>query len=337
MIIAPVYRLTSLSEYETRLRYGRASSYLVLGQASSKRGKYRDQLRYHQWMRLLILSARPDLRTNTRLSEAAIDLGIDLELVDGITASALLGDGNLKPLAVEIDRKLPDAVLARVGNWRPESLLAVLEAFVACGAATPNPPAAIRIGRDHWATAMALTVAGLPVPPTLAGADPETLAAETVRHLGLPAVVKQRRSRMGVGVIRCATRDHLEAVLDSLWRVGDEIVVQRWLAGGEHSLRLMVVGRAVVAAARFNAADGEWRSNSARGGSVEAHDASPDEKRLAIAAAGALGLGHCGVDLVKSDAGPVILEINPTPGFLRLEEATGVDVARALVEHAVAR
>ena len=294
-------------------------------------------MRYHLWMRLLLLSARPDLRTNTRFAEAANDLGIDLELVDGITASASLIDGNLKPLGVEIDRELPDAVLARVGNWRPESLLAVLEAFVACGVATPNPPAAIRMGRDHWATTMALTVAGLPVPPTLAGADPEALAAEAVRSLGLPAVVKQRRSRMGVGVIRCATRDHLEAILDSLWRIGDEIVVQRWLAGGEHSLRLMVVGGTVVAAARFSAAKGEWRSNSARGGSAEAHDASPDEKRLAVAAAAALGLGHCGVDLVGSEAGPVILEINPTPGFLRLEEATGIDVARALVEHAVAR
>jgi RimK family alpha-L-glutamate ligase len=286
-------------------------------------------------MRLLLLSARPDLRTNSRLTEAAEDLGIDLEVVDGIAASASLVDGNLRPLGIDTDRELPDAVLARVGNWRPESLLAVLEAFVACGVATPNPPAAIRRGRDHWATAMALTAAGLPVPPTLAGADPEALAAEAVYHLGLPAVVKQRRSRMGVGVIRCATRDHLEAVLDSLWRVGDEIVVQRWLAGGEHSLRLLVAGRAVVAAARFSAAEGEGRSNSARGGCAEAHDATPDETGLAVAAAAALGLGHCGVDLVQGDEGPVILEINPTPGFLRLEEATGIDVARALIEHAV--
>jgi len=286
-------------------------------------------------MRLLLLSARPDLCTNTRLSEAAIDLGIDIDVVDGVTASASLVDGDLRPLGTKTDRQLPDVVLARVGNWRPESLLAVLEAFVACGVSTPNPPAAIRKGRDHWETAMALTVAGLPVPPTLAGADPEALAAEAVRHLGLPVVVKQRRSRMGVGVIRCAALDHLEAVLDSLWRVGDEIVVQRWLAGGERSLRLMVVGEAVVAAARFSAAEGEWRSNSARGGSAEAYDASPDEQKLAVAAAAALGLGHCGVDLVRSDAGPIILEINPTPGFLRLEKATGVDVARALVEHAV--
>ena len=307
----------------------------LLGQTSSKRGRFEGRLRYHQWMRLLLLSARPDLRTNSRLYEAAIGLGIDFDVVDGVTASASLVDGDLKPLGIETNRQLPDAVLARVGNWRPESMLAVLEAFVACGVATPNPPAAIRIGRDHWATAMALAVAGLPVPPTLAGADPEVLAAEAIRNLGLPVVVKQRRSRMGVGVIRCATRDHLEAVLDSLWRVGDEIVVQRWLVGGEHSFRLLVVGGVVVAAARFSASEGEWRSNAARGGSAEAYDATLDEMGLAVAAAATLGLGHCGVDLVQGDAGPVILEINPTPGFLGLEEATGIDVARALVEHAV--
>ena len=286
-------------------------------------------------MRLLLLSARPGLRTNTRLAEAAQDLGIDFDVLDGVGASALLVEGRLRPLGFDTDRALPDAVLARVGNWRPESLLSVLEAFTACGVATPNPPDAIRRGRDHWQTVLALAAAGLPVPPTLAGADPEALAAEVDRHLGLPAVVKQRRSRMGIGVIRCAARDHLEAVLDSLWRVGDEIVVQRWLAGGEHSLRLLVVGGAVVAAARFSAAEGEWRSNSARGGSAEAYNPSPEEQRLAVAAAAALGLGHCGVDLVNGDSGPVVLEVNPTPGFLRLEEATGVDVARALVEHAV--
>jgi RimK family alpha-L-glutamate ligase len=287
-------------------------------------------------MRLLLLSARPDLRTNTRLCEAAIDLGIDLELVDGVAASALISKGGLSPLGVNVDDELPDAVLARVGNWRPESMLSVLEAFVARGVMTPNPPAAIRIGRDHWATTLTLASAGLPVPPTLAGADPEVLAAEAVRYVGLPVVVKQRRSRMGVGVIRCETRDHLEAVLDSLWRVGDEIVVQKWLEGGETSIRLMVVGGSVIAAARFSAADGEWRSNSARGGSAASYDASPDEKQLAVAAAAALGLGYCGIDLVGAGAGRVVLEINPTPGFLRLEEATGVDVARALIEHALA-
>jgi RimK family alpha-L-glutamate ligase len=286
-------------------------------------------------MRILLLSARPDLRANARLAEAAGDLGIELQLIDAVAASALLIGGGLRPLGIDTEHEPPKAALARVGNWRPESVLAVLESVVACGVTTPNPPAAVRLGRDHWATATALSQAGLPVPASLAGADPEILAAHAVSCLGLPAVVKQRRSRMGVGVIRCTTRDHLEAVLDSLWRVGDEVVVQQWLPGGANTVRLLVVGETVVAAARFSATAGDWRSNAARGGTATPLDVTSDLERLAVEAARALGLGHCGVDLVIGDEGPVILEVNPTPGFLRLEEATGIDVARALIEHAV--
>ncbi|MGD9253008.1 MAG: RimK family alpha-L-glutamate ligase [Holophagae bacterium] len=287
-------------------------------------------------MRLLVLTARPDLRTNARLGEAASELGIDCEIVDASAVAALYDGRRLGLVGSAIDARL-DTMIARVGNWRPESMLAVLEAAVACGVPTPNPPAAIRVGRDHWATGRVLMAAGLPVPPMLAGFDPESLAAQAIAHLGLPVVVKQRRSRMGIGVVRCSGRDHLEAVLDSLWRVGDEIVVQRWMAGGEHTLRCLVVGETVAAAAEFSASEGEWRSNAARGGMAVAHDPSPEESALAVAAAKALNLGHCGVDLVRAGGRPTILEVNPTPGFLRLEETCGVDVARAIVENAVGR
>jgi RimK family alpha-L-glutamate ligase len=170
----------------------------------------------------------------------------------------------------------------------------------------------------------------------VAGADPEELAAVAVDRLGLPVVVKQRRSRMGVGVVLCRGRDHLESVLDSMWRLGDEVIVQRWIAGGETSHRLLVAGGEVVAAARFRAGPGEWRSNAARGGDATAHRPEPHEIEMAIAAAASLGLGQCGVDLVESADGPIVLEVNPTPGFRRLEAATGIDVARALVSNAIA-
>jgi ribosomal protein S6--L-glutamate ligase len=290
---------------------------------------------YYRPMRVLVLSARPELRANERFAEAARDLGINLDVVDAVAVSALLTDGSLQPLGVDVENEPPRAVLARVGNWRPESVLAVLASVVARGVATPNPPSAIRLGRDHWETARVLSEAGVPVPPSLAGADPELLAAHAASCIGFPVVVKQRRSRMGVGVIRCATRDHLEAVLDSMWRVGDEVLVQRWLPSGETTVRLLVTGAEILTAARFSAADGDWRSNAARGGSVQAHHPTADERCLAVAAARAVGLGQCGVDLVMSDDGPVVLEVNPTPGFLRLEEATGVDVARALITDAV--
>jgi len=140
---------------------------------------------------------------------------------------------------------------------------------------------------------------------------------------------------MGVGVIRCDTRDHLEAVLDSLWRVGDEVMAQRFLDVGGVSLRLLVIGGRVVAAARFEAPPGEWRSNSARGGTVAAWRPDMEQAQLALAATRALGLGLAGIDLLPAATGAVVAEVNPTPGFRALEAATGIDVAGQIVDHLV--
>ncbi len=288
-------------------------------------------------MRLLVLTARPELPVNRRLAEAAAAIGVACSVLDGTRLAARTDGRCIGVVGTDTLGPGPTAAIARVGNWRPESLLAVLDSLVAEGVATPNPPSAIRVGRDHWRTIHVLAAAGVAVPATIAGADPEVLAGEATRHLGLPVVVKQRRSRMGIGAIRCLTRDHLEAVLDSLWRVGDEMVVQRWLRGGETTLRALVVGGSAVAAALFSAGAGEWRSNAARGGSAEAHNLAADEAAVAEAAAAAIGLRQCGVDLILGNGGPTVIEVNPTPGFLRLEEATGIDVARLLVADAVSR
>jgi RimK family alpha-L-glutamate ligase len=134
-------------------------------------------------------------------------------------------------------------------------------------------------------------------------------------------------------VIRCDSRDHLESVLDSLWRVGDETIVQQFIPTGGHSLRLLVVGGRIVAAGRFVAPRGDWRSNAARGGVAEPYQPSEAEEQLATSAACTVGLGVCGVDLLP---GPITVvgELNPTPGFRRLEEVSGVDVAAEIVRHA---
>ncbi len=285
-------------------------------------------------MRILILSARPETASNTRLVEAAVSAGVSLDLIDATTLAAG-HSGEVYRGTESLFAEAPDRVLARVGNWRPDSLLALLEALTARGVATPNPAPAIRAGRDHWRTIQILAESGLPVPATIAGADPGALATAARHHLRFPVVVKQRRSRMGVGVIRCRSLDHLEGVLDSLWRVGDEVVVQQYHDTGGSSLRLLVAGSDVVAAARFSAADGEWRSNAARGGSVTGLKPEADAIELAVAATRAVGLGICGVDLFPARDGLMVGELNPTPGFIGLERATGIDVARAIVDHLV--
>lgn len=283
-------------------------------------------------MSILVLSARPETPSNRRLQQAAGRLGAELAVVDALKLT-VDGRGVVRCGSAPLPKGLPTVLLARVGNWRPDSMLAIAEALAAAGAVAVNPVHAIRVGRDHWQTMTVLTAAGLPVPTTLAGADPEALARDAAAELGFPVVVKQRRSRMGVGVIRCDAADHLEAVLDSLWRVGDEVVVQEYIPSGGSSLRLLVAGDRVVAAARFSARSGEWRSNAARGGraaAVEIDDATAD---LAVRAARTVGLGLCGVDLLPSAAGVVVGELNPSPGFTALEAASGVDVAAAIVTH----
>jgi len=285
-------------------------------------------------MALLVLSARPGLEVNKRLGEAASSRGEELVIGDLTRMNARCGGG----MEILLDGAIlpdPAVVLARVGNWRPRSALAVLEVLEARGVPTPNPSRAIRAGRDHWRSVEMLAGKGLPVPPTVAGSDPEVLAASAVAQLGLPLVVKQRRSRMGVGVVLCRQRDHLEAVLDSLWRVGDEVVVQSFVPTDGVSLRAFVVGGRVVVGARFLPEAGEWRSNAARGGRVQPWRPGPDVERLAVEATSVLGLGVAAVDLLPGPQGVVIGEVNPSPGFLALERATGADVAAAIVEHMI--
>lgn len=288
-------------------------------------------------MLLLVLSARPDLEVNRRLMVAADERGHTIAVEDGSRLTAALDpkpslwNGDLR-----VDAVCPDAVLARVGNWRPRTMLAALEVLESNGVPTPNSSRAIRIGRDHWKTIRLLCTEGIATPKTLAGADPEPLAEAAEARLGFPLVVKQRASRQGIGVIRCDNRDHLEAVLDSLWRVGDEVVLQSYVESGGVSLRLFVIARTVVAAARFVANPGEWRSNAARGARCEAYEPNEEERELACDAAGTLGLGICGVDILPGPNGPVVCEVNPSPGFLHLEQATGIDMAGRIVEALVA-
>ena len=129
----------------------------------------------------------------------------------------------------------------------------------------------------------------------------------------------------------CTGADHLEAVLDSLWRVGDEVLVQEYVGGSAETARLLVVGGSVVAAARFRGRPGEWRSNAARGGAAEPYTPPEGETALAVAAAGAVGLGLCGIDLAWRGSQPVVLDVNPSPGLRHLQEATRANVADAVI------
>jgi ribosomal protein S6--L-glutamate ligase len=278
---------------------------------------------------MAVLTARPDLPIYRDLEAAGSRRGHRVVTLDALRMVAAahppraLADG--LPVAAS-------AVLARVGAWRADSTLAVLEALEASGVPALNRATAIRAGRDHWATACALACAGLPHPETIAGAEPEALAAAAARTCGFPCVVKQRRSRRGVGVIRCAGLAELEAVLDALWRLGEEAVVQRFCPPGGVSRRVLVLAGEVLGATEHRAGAGEFRANAARGAEVRALDLPPGLAQLAAAATRALGLGFAGVDLIPDGERWLVGEVNPSPGWTHFASATGIAVADRLVE-----
>jgi RimK family alpha-L-glutamate ligase len=280
---------------------------------------------------LAILTAKPDLPIYRELESAAAAVGHHAVVLNALDLVARADQATVYLRGEKLPLEPLVAVLPRVGNWRPDSVLAVLAALNAAGVPGLNRPQAIRRGRDHWRTACALAAAGLPHPETVAGSEPEALAAAAAVACGFPCVVKQRRSRQGTGVIKVASRAELEAVLDSMWRVGDEVVVQRFCPPGGVSRRVLVLDGEVLGVTEHRAAEGEFRTNAARGGRVEAVTLEEDQAMLALAAAGAAGLAFAGVDLLPDGNRVVVGEVNPTPGWKHFQEATGVAVAARLV------
>ena len=279
-----------------------------------------------------MLTARPDLPVYRDLEAAGERLGHRVLTLDALRLAARAAP----PVAWSAGHELPlsevRAVLPRVGNWRPGSTLAVLGAMQRAGVRSLNDGAAIRTGRDHWLTACALASAGLPHPETVAGAEPEVLAAAADALCGFPCVVKLRCSRRGVGVIRCAGAAELEAILDAFWRLGEEPVVQRFCPPGGLSRRVLVLEDEALGATEHTAAAGEFRANASRGAEVCAVEIPQGHVELAIRAARAVGLGLAGVDLIPDGERWLVGEVNPSPGWKHFAAATGVPVADRLVE-----
>ncbi|MCJ7442074.1 MAG: RimK family alpha-L-glutamate ligase [Thermoanaerobaculaceae bacterium] len=278
-----------------------------------------------------VLTARPDLGVYRELEAAGDRLGhrvltLDaLRLVASAARPGVWSEGRALPLG-EVR-----AVLPRVGNWRPDSTLAVLGALQRAGVPSLNDGAAIRTGRDHWLTACALASAGVPHPETVAGSEPEAVAAAAAAVCGFPCVVKLRRSRRGVGVIRCTGAAELEAVLDSFWRLGEEPVVQRFCPPGGVSRRVLVLEDEVLGATEHRAGAGEFRANAARSAEVRAVELDRGLAELGMSAARVVGLGFAGVDLIPDGERWLVGEVNPSPGWRHFAAATGVPVAERLV------
>ena len=287
-------------------------------------------------MKLAVLSRKASLYSTHRLVEAAQERGHEVAVVDYLRC--YMNITSHRPAVVYGGRELEfDAIIPRIGASRTFYGTAVVRQFETTGTYTPNESQAIARSRDKLRCLQLLAKRGIGLPVT--GFAHSTKDVEGLIDLvgGAPLVVKLLEGTQGIGVVLCETAKAAESVIEAFRGLDANILVQEFIkeAGGS-DIRAFVVGDKVVAAMQRSAAPGEFRSNIHRGGSAGKVKLTPEERSTAVRAAKTMGLRVCGVDLLRSNHGPVVMEVNSSPGLEGIENATGVDVAGRIIDYVAA-
>jgi ribosomal protein S6--L-glutamate ligase len=283
---------------------------------------------------LVILSGRPDLYSTRRLLEEAKLAAWQAEVVDYRRCALGISTETTSQVLYHSRPLRPSVIVPRIGSRSSRFGAAVVRQFVGMGVRTTVTPGGILRARDKLATLQALGAAGVPVPLTSAARTPSGLAEVLGLVGGTPVVVKLVEGTHGSGVVLAETRKAAESLVAAFHQLDADFCVQAFVkeAQGE-DLRAFVVDGRVVAAMRRKAAAGEFRANLHQGGEAFPVELDRLEEEVAIAAAACVGVDVAGVDLLRTENGPLVLEVNVSPGLQGIERASGVNVAAEVIEY----
>lgn len=283
-------------------------------------------------MRIAILSRNPRLYSTRRLKEAGEKLGHEVDIID--TLHCYMDITSSRPTVRYKGEELPayDAVIPRIGASVTFYGTAVVRQFEMMGTFSVNESVAISRSRDKLRSMQLLSRKGIGLPRTGFAHSPDNVHDLIKNVGGAPVVIKLLEGTQGIGVVLADTEKAAESIIEAFMGLDANILVQEFIkeAGGA-DIRCLVVGDRVVAAMKRQAKEGEFRSNLHRGGSAEIVKLSKDERATAISAAKVMGLNVCGVDILRSNNGPVVMEVNSSPGLEGIENATHKDVAGMII------
>ena len=286
-------------------------------------------------MRIAILSRNKSLYSTRRLMEAALTRGHDVRVLDHVRC--FMDITSEKPSVhhreEEFDRDDFDAVIPRIGSSVSFYGCAVVRQFEMMGVYCVNESVAITRARDKLRSLQLLSRKGIGIPATSFANSPDDVGGLIREVGGAPLVIKLLEGTLGIGVVLAETLKAAESVIQAFMGMNTNILVQEFIkeAGGS-DIRCFVVGNKVIAAMKRQATEGEFRSNLHRGGTASVVKLTPKERATAIRAAKVMGLNVAGVDLLRSERGPLVMEVNASPGIRGIEEATGIDVAGLILE-----
>jgi len=284
-------------------------------------------------MKIAILSRNRKLYSTRRLIEAAEARGHEVHVFDVLRC--YMNITSMRPSIHYKGEELTgfDAVIPRIGASVTFYGTAVLRQFEMLGVYPLAESVAITRSRDKLRSLQLLARKGIGLPVTGFAHSPDDVQDMLDMVGGAPAVIKLLEGTQGIGVVLAETKKAAESVIEAFMGLKANILIQEFIkeAGGS-DIRCLVVGGKVVAAMKRQGKEGEFRSNLHRGGSATVVRLTPEERSTAVRAASIMGLNVCGVDILRSNHGPVVMEVNSSPGLEGIENATQKDVAGMVIE-----
>jgi len=283
-------------------------------------------------MNIVILSRNANLYSTDRLVEEGERKGHTVEVIDPLKCDIIIEKE--KPTIFYKDRYLDyvDAVIPRIGSSVTFYGCAVVRQFEMMNVFSTVTSDAILRSRDKLKSLQRLSKAGIGMPKTVF-TNYSRDAREVIEHVGgAPVIIKLLEGTQGLGVVLAETKSAAESVLEAFNGLQARVIVQEFIKEAKGAdLRALIVDGQVVGAMKRQGKEGEFRSNLHRGGSANIIKLSHDELKVAMNAAKALKLPVCGVDMLQSTRGPLLLEINSTPGLEGIEKATGRNIAKNII------
>ncbi|QGS59460.1 30S ribosomal protein S6--L-glutamate ligase [Shewanella algae] len=284
-------------------------------------------------MQIAILSQNKTLYSTRRLVEAAQERGYQVQVINPLECYMNI---SMQQSSIHIGGvELPsfDAVIPRIGAGITFYGTAVVRQFEMMATYTLNSSMGISRSRDKLRSMQLLSRKGIGLPVTGFANKPSDIPDLIDMVGGAPLVIKLLEGTQGIGVVLAETRKAAESVIEAFMGLKANIMVQEYIKEAQGAdIRCFVLGDKVITAMKRQALPGEFRSNLHRGGTATLVKLSPEERSIAVRAAKTMGLNVAGVDILRSNHGPVVMEVNSSPGLEGIEAATGKDVAGAIIE-----
>ncbi|MBL7889771.1 MAG: 30S ribosomal protein S6--L-glutamate ligase [Bacteroidia bacterium] len=285
-------------------------------------------------MKIAILSRGPKLYSTRRLVEAAEQRGHEVVVLDHLKCVLVIEKGNPHIFYGGKEITGIDAIIPRIGTSVTFYGAAVVRQFEQMKVFSSVESQALVRSRDKLRSLQLLAKAGIGMPKTAFASAPKNIDNVLEQVGGAPVVIKLLEGTQGIGVILAETHKSAKSVIESFLALKANILVQEFIkeAGGA-DIRAFIVDGKIVGAMKRQGLPGEFRSNLHRGGSANVIELTKEERETAIKAAKKLGLAIAGVDMLQSSRGPLVMEVNSSPGLEGIEGATGVDIAGKIIEY----